>query len=255
MRGTPVCSTCTPRNTGIIHAYAGNTHFIVFITVARRDHPRICGEHRLGPHHPVTRPGSSPHMRGTHHVREEVAAAAGIIPAYAGNTEVHFVSFLVSGDHPRICGEHGDYADYAIRNKGSSPHMRGTPIWDNQLRCTMGIIPAYAGNTRFYFPLRILKRDHPRICGEHFNAVRNATSPQGSSPHMRGTPLETHLNRIEGGIIPAYAGNTTAQYSVGRVAGGSSPHMRGTPYHVRRTGGRRGIIPAYAGNTSAQVHT
>ena len=30
----------------------------------------------------------------------------GIIPAYAGNTVAQYASMAVTGDHPRICGEH-----------------------------------------------------------------------------------------------------------------------------------------------------
>ena len=31
---------------------------------------------------------------------------AGIIPAYAGNTDIEAIKQLVAGDHPRVCGEH-----------------------------------------------------------------------------------------------------------------------------------------------------
>ena len=30
-----------------------------------------------------------------------------------------------------------------------------------------GIIPAYAGNTIFSPLMRLARRDHPRVCGEH----------------------------------------------------------------------------------------
>ena len=91
----------------------------------------------------------------------------------------------------------------------------------------------------------------------------------GSSPRMRGTLDNHHVNVEHGGIIPAYAGNTVvcerlaaAAWDHPRVCGehrtavaervenqGSSPRMRGT--HAARVlpGHRPGIIPAYAGNT------
>ena len=91
----------------------------------------------------------------------------------------------------------------------------------------------------------------------------------GSSPRMRGTLIVCYDYDPHGGIIPAYAGNTTllvcpcadggdhpricgehcaaAVYPLGVL--GSSPHMRGTQDesdHFQRVDG---IIPAYAGNT------
>ena len=53
--------------------------------------------------------GSSPRMRGTQSLGGNLGVVKGIIPAYAGNTEVQNAQKLKSGDHPRVCGEH--YAD------------------------------------------------------------------------------------------------------------------------------------------------
>ena len=117
-----------------------------------------------------------------------------------------------------------------MREMGSSPHTRGAPR-------TLAKLP----------PVR---RDHPRIRGEHLRA--------GSLLH------------IIQGIIPAYAGSTTTSHSSGSWPEGSSPHTRGARWTAR---GRRpppgdhprirgehdwpclvrdqelGIIPAYAGST------
>ncbi len=86
---------------------------------------------------------------------------------------------------------------------------------------------------------------------------------------MRGTPPGFAGRISEGGIIPAYAGNTKDE--VGhmlafgdhpRLCGehltvsptrkpykGSSPPMRGTLAHAKMNRTIRRIIPAYAGNT------
>ena len=113
---------------------------------------------------------------------------------------------------------------------GSSPHTRGAPT-------TTGLPSAVA-------------RDHPRIRGEHH-------------PHLRKA-------RGARGIIPAYAGSTTASGASTMPSSGSSPHTRGAHHrsilrgerlwdhprirgeHVLGWGVRvaqPGIIPAYAGST------
>ena len=136
--------------------------------------------------------------------------ADGIIPAYAGNTAPAL------GRTPSL--------------PGSSPHTRGTP-W------------SFPHNQE-------MKRDHPRIRGEH------------------GAKAKGHGD--DDGIIPAYAGNTTPPRHCCDLWQGSSPHTRGTRTRPARRGtgcrdhprirgehrldgmahaARLRIIPAYAGNT------
>ena len=51
-------------------------------------------------------------------------------------------------------------------------------------------------------------RDHPRSCGEHYDAKLEGLYQQGSSPLVRGAhPLGVHGVRPRG-IIPARAGST-----------------------------------------------
>ena len=147
--------------------------------------------------------------------------------------------------------------------------MRGT------LQCRVasegesGIIPAYAGNTFSATPTPTSTGDHPRVCGEHPKAVPLTEASAGSSPRMRGTPERHHVAPRQGGIIPAYAGNTRRSSNAPsptrdhpRVCGehtplvecpvtdqGSSPRMRGTPRIGVESAASPGIIPAYAGNT------
>ena len=152
---------------------------------------------------------------------------------------------------------------------GSSPRMRGTLSGDVSPVMSPGIIPAYAGNTPEHRQQRSSRRDHPRVCGEHFTTAKEWRPFAGSSPRMRGTPQPlSHLATLLG-IIPAYAGNTVSRLRLNlrfrdhpRVCGeheavviefphltGSSPRMRGTPRHRSRALHGSGIIPAYAGNT------
>ena len=94
--------------------------------------------------------------------------------------------------------------------------MRGTLPDYAQVDCTVGIIPAYAGNT---FPTRLVLSypwDHPRVCGEHIKSGNAVLLRGGSSPRMRGTPAVDRQTHVFTGIIPAYAGNTSSGRASGR---------------------------------------
>ena len=198
----------------------------------------------------------------------------GIIPAYAGNTQVLERTYNSCRDHPRVCGEHSEETNTTTTWTGSSPRMRGTLSHSRRRIEHHGIIPAYAGNTiPQIFPHPRL-RDHPRVCGEHPVGVLMVCFRLGSSPRMRGTPptMQEVVHAV--GIIPAYAGNTPCGTVRSarcrdhpRVCGehslynrirqrmeGSSPRMRGTRFLRRIVVWAIGIIPAYAGNTIPQFH-
>ena len=86
-------------------------------------------------------------MRGTLACGSMRRKTFGIIPAYAGNTMIVSVPHVHWWDHPRVCGEHMSATSLAVGVTGSSPRMRGT-LWDgSEFAQTIGIIPAYAGNT------------------------------------------------------------------------------------------------------------
>ena len=87
--------------------------------------------------------------------------------------------------------------------------MRGTLVTCPSEWVMAGIIPAYAGNTRLVALAVPVVGDHPRVCGEHMFPCRWIRVPSGSSPRMRGTLLDDPVAFRYGGIIPAYAGNTS----------------------------------------------
>ena len=86
--------------------------------------------------------------------------------------------------------------------------MRGTPRISRHSCSRRGIIPAYAGNTHSEATSRKMRRDHPRVCGEHIITAKAQIWNEGSSPRMRGTHENYDVTVYERGIIPAYAGNT-----------------------------------------------
>ena len=137
----------------IIPAYAGSTHLTSISGRIARDHPRVCGEHQNLPQVCGSRYGSSPRMRGARKPGRAITLPTRIIPAYAGSTCPSRVPKVTTGDHPRVCGEHwGKDIDLAIRN-GSSPRMRGAPVFQGDTYMLMGIIPAYAGSTELCLSL------------------------------------------------------------------------------------------------------
>ena len=94
----------------------------------------------------------------------------------------------ISRDHPRIRGEHDGDVDAAVVAFGSSPHTRGALSQEIGQVDARRIIPAYAGSTIHWSPLRWRQWDHPRIRGEHAKLGFGLAGVFGSSPHTRGAP-------------------------------------------------------------------
>ena len=111
--------------------------------------------------------GSSPHTRGAPLICITDDPDVGIIPAYAGSTQIVPLWPISRSDHPRIRGEHCDSAPSSASNAGSSPHTRGAPQPHQTGNAGRGIIPAYAGSTRVWRIGYLRCWDHPRIRGEH----------------------------------------------------------------------------------------
>ena len=132
---------------GIIPACAGNTGREPRRAWLARDHPRVCGEHRVTSSHPTSVAGSSPRVRGTQQHPRACGNLAGIIPACAGNTCSNCNRYSHCRDHPRVCGEHLSNFLMTSRREGSSPRVRGTRPDNVHGVHDRGIIPACAGNT------------------------------------------------------------------------------------------------------------
>ena len=208
-------------------------------------------------------------MRGTHGHGYHDGGRVGLIPTYAGNTRRGTTGTHGRRAHPHVCGEHGDGVSCSAAKKGSSPRMRGTLMGDHFLTLRHGLIPTYAGNTHASRAHIHASQAHPHVCGEHRFICSVLVSMWGSSPRMRGTPVELSTIQVVDGLIPTYAGNTvytlyvyfvnwahphvcgehSARFRLRRRREGSSPRMRGT--HAGQGSNLRpaGLIPTYAGNT------
>ena len=234
VRGTLHRCMCRSSNRGIIPACAGNTRGSTPSAPSRRDHPRVCGEHKETSNGFAVIAGSSPRVRGTQLRVVEDAPCLGIIPACAGNTSYDKNAGDATGDHPRVCGEHVQGPVLFGHLPGSSPRVRGTQEAAGLSAVLRGIIPACAGNTEFRRMLMISARDHPRVCGEHSSPFQSRFSPAGSSPRVRGTLEYLPDGGWKTGIIPACAGNTCPCSPI-RVSSGDHPRVCGEHIRMHRT--------------------
>ena len=132
----------------IIPALAGNTEASVFVRRAALDHPRSRGEYRMRLILACCKLGSSPLSRGIRLFNMTVPLCLGIIPALAGNTNHRRPQSNRAWDHPRSRGEYSEWDERMIKALGSSPLSRGIPLKVSSSKCSFGIIPALAGNTR-----------------------------------------------------------------------------------------------------------
>ena len=105
MRGKAPCQPFLLLRYGITPAYAGKSSFHDTITLAGRDHPRLCGEKTAVCF--VSKPpeGSPPPMRGKVAVSTSNGSRHGITPAYAGKSYLIEKMPQKKRDHPRLCGE------------------------------------------------------------------------------------------------------------------------------------------------------
>ncbi len=237
------------RGAGIIPASAGSTGASAPSCPSGRDHPRVCGEHKLESREQSCMAGSSPRLRGAREGDLGQRHRGGIIPASAGSTQQRSCCTTCTRDHPRVCGEHSMTSRTLDWTVGSSPRLRGA--------LSPRPLPARS------------PRDHPRVCGEHLGVCSKYQLEVGLSPRLRGAQQGLGADPAAPGIIPASAGSTRRRtrhrrlpWDHPRVCGehalyrltaphttGSSPRLRGAPRRRPCRAAAPGIIPASAGST------
>ena len=256
------------RHRRFIPAHAGNAGRARSPSARPPVHPRACGERMGKILTPLQACGSSPRMRGTRGLVDQVERCDRFIPAHAGNAYGCSLSPVTRSVHPRACGERFRHAAHHPLLSGSSPRMRGTHDFLTIHRPDNRFIPAHAGNASCLCLHEALCAVHPRACGEREWAAAARQSTSGSSPRMRGTRKPENATTTRLRFIPAHAGNatrnTTTRLLVSvhpracgerccwhlpfRILYGSSPRMRGTLRTAIRWSGRFRFIPAHAGN-------
>ena len=128
-------------------------------------HPRGCGADRMQAYQAMGGMGSSPRVRGRRVEADAGVAAGGLIPAGAGQTLARARATPSAGAHPRGCGADDVPVAPAIVPVGSSPRVRGRPPCCRGQGAVGGLIPAGAGQTRYWCRSCSAARAHPRGCG------------------------------------------------------------------------------------------
>ena len=105
VRGTVRVLICALRFPGITPACAGNREAAGLQWQDVEDHPRVCGEQRFKKRPQCADHGSPPRVRGTVRLCLSGSGRNRITPACAGNSRVMLTCIILSGDHPRVCGE------------------------------------------------------------------------------------------------------------------------------------------------------
>jgi len=171
-----------------------------------------------------------------------------------------------------VCGEQDERSSAGCRRSGSPPRVRGTVLLERMVTLRIRITPACAGNRWESLKGLIMRRDHPRVCGEQSDTSARDRGLIGSPPRVRGTDGDGAPIAAAFGITPACAGNRmpagsdpTQAKDHPRVCGeqgdsladwvrheGSPPRVRGTVRLFQIYGRMRGITPACAGNSAGE---
>ena len=208
-------------------------------------------------------------MRGKADQRQGREPPGRITPAYAGKSWRVYPAGRKGWDHPRVCGEKDTHYTCCAAVAGSPPRMRGKVWRGGNAGGVDRITPAYAGKRTWQGLPALVRRDHPRVCGEKRCSWEKSTSKIGSPPRMRGKAGKPGRVERGAGITPAYAGKspvlrsrTVCRGDHPRVCGeksglalpdglpgGSPPRMRGKESSINPTDKGARITPAYAGKS------
>ena len=170
-RGKPAASLSVMRSFRLIPAWAGKTADASVRTIVLMAHPRVGGENGGLAFSVGEAPGSSPRGRGKRRPNRQTGLPLGLIPAWAGKTQVQSSPNPIPSAHPRVGGENTQIKLFTHNHEGSSPRGRGKPGIRQRRRAT-----SWA---------------HPRVGGENCARLAKRDLERGSSPRGRGKRLQT----------------------------------------------------------------
>ena len=176
-----------------IPAPAGNATGFFSAAESLTVHPRACGERQLWAGRPGYVDGSSPRLRGTPADRCGIGSPVRFIPAPAGNARAWRGPSCSQPVHPRACGERVPALRGFVYFTGSSPRLRGTLLRLALMFPGSRFIPAPAGNANPVSARFVWCSVHPRACGERQCSAHPHLRAIGSSPRLRGTPVNEKI--------------------------------------------------------------
>ena len=157
----------------------------------------------------------------------------GSIPARAGEPSGASCSWAAARVYPRACGGTIEYQVVHWTGEGLSPRVRGNRVHAGRLLARQRSIPARAGEPSPWAPRFTPTPVYPRACGGTLRNRHAVRLPGGLSPRVRGNPHVDGVVGVEGGSIPARAGEPRPKRS-GRYH---------NPVYPRACGGTRPTRP------------
>ena len=172
-----------------IPSYVGEPGLKQFKSIARMEHPLVCG----GTYHSCLSldfvQGASPRMWGNHVTPPFTSIPIGSIPSYVGEPARGGYPARVSQEHPLVCGGTIMNRYRLASGWGASPRMWGNLRDDKTVVNGFGSIPSYVGEPTGPGPRAGRDTEHPLVCGGTRHLPARRGPEHGASPRMWGNPL------------------------------------------------------------------
>ena len=169
-------------------------------------YPRVCGGTQMRYALALADRGLSPRVRGNRTGQLIDTAAAGSIPACAGEPPHSAPNCAPTSVYPRVCGGTLMRTASWKSRSGLSPRVRGNRPAPADGRCCKGSIPACAGEPPAHRAPGRKVAVYPRVCGGTVSTRADRTRGMGLSPRVRGNQEGSAYRPGEARSIPACAG-------------------------------------------------
>ena len=189
--------------------------------------------------------GSPPHVWGKLEQITIIIRLPGITPTCVGKAKSGLHKLAPDEDHPHMCGESPDMTLKELYELGSPPHVWGKPDKSFQTGWAYRITPTCVGKAPWKRSRKLLKKDHPHMCGESLLHSTPILLLRGSPPHVWGKQLLAWGSKIRPRITPTCVGKAFGNNSFAlsirdhpHMCGESNPMtalpaiMLGSPPHV-----------------------
>ena len=178
---------------------------------------------------PIAVTGTSPRVRGNHNTISYEIRTSRYIPTRAGQPRPGRRPVGIPGVHPHACGatEQLLYRNHPLL--GTSPRVRGNLPFLTMHSSILRYIPTRAGQPHRRRRTKNNRRVHPHACGATFKYKLRTSCRNGTSPRVRGNPIQLPLVTPAGGYIPTRAGQP-GEVPRGRKRLAVHPHACGATY-------------------------